>query len=296
MVGMRLSPLFVPVLMMVPACSAPDAVEDSDFGDTTSNLSASGCSLSREQILGSVSPARQEAITRGFTWFDDKVPYNQKAFHNGYRTDCSGFVSMSWSLATPGETTASFGSSSKYPKLGSYEELVPGDAVNAAGHHVVMFLGWDDSAKSNLCVIEQECTKCGMQFHTRSRASMEGQYRPMRAPQFVNDTSQSSAPDSPADDPSASENQPPGDDPGSSQTRPPATDPGSSQNPSPAFDPSSSNNPPPAFDPNSPQDPFGIFDPGPSQNPSPGTMTCANDGDCNGGTICDPSAGVCVPG
>jgi rare lipoprotein A (peptidoglycan hydrolase) len=52
-----------------------------------------------------------------------------------------------------------------------------------------MFLGWDDSAKSQVCVIEQECTKCGMQFHTRSKASLQGEYKPMRAPQFENDTS-----------------------------------------------------------------------------------------------------------
>jgi hypothetical protein len=177
---------------MVAGC-AESAVDDgdSDVGDTSSDLTASGCSISRAQILGSVSAGRQAAIKRGFTWFDDHVPYSQSKTHEGYRTDCSGFVSMAWELSKPGETTASFGESSKYPKLSSYNDLVPGDALNAAGHHVVMFLGWNDSAKASMCVIEQQCTKCGMQFHTRSTSSMKGEYKGMRAPQFVKDTATS---------------------------------------------------------------------------------------------------------
>ena len=54
----------------------------------------SACSLSRSSILASTSPARQRAIRRGFSWLDTNVQYSQSASHQGYRTDCSGFVSM----------------------------------------------------------------------------------------------------------------------------------------------------------------------------------------------------------
>jgi hypothetical protein len=33
------------------------------------------------------------------------VPYNQTKTYDGYRTDCSSFVSMCWILAKPGLTT-----------------------------------------------------------------------------------------------------------------------------------------------------------------------------------------------
>jgi hypothetical protein len=65
--------------------------------------------------------------------------------------------------------------------LSSYDELAPGDAVDAPGHHVVLFVGWNDAAHTGLCVIEQESTALGMQFHVRSTESMQGEYQPMRS-------------------------------------------------------------------------------------------------------------------
>lgn len=35
-------------------------------------------------------------ITNAKTWLNPPVPYSQTAYHNGYRTDCSGYVSMAW--------------------------------------------------------------------------------------------------------------------------------------------------------------------------------------------------------
>jgi hypothetical protein len=272
---MRLLSLLLPALLVVAACSDAEdnAAADSDVGDTTENLTASGCAISRAQILGSVSPARQAAIKRGFTWFDDHVPYSQSKTHEGYRTDCSGFVSMSWELSKPGETTSSFGESSKYPKLSSYNDLVPGDALNAAGHHVVMFLGWNDKAKSGMCVIEQQCTKCGMQFHVRSTSSMKGEYKGMRAPQFVKDTSAK---------PGGAAEEPVEETPTETATTPKETTP----------KPPSHSSPPAA--------PSGSSD----------SAECGKDGDCNpgndgSGKICsggveDPAGksggGTCVPG
>jgi len=39
---------------------------------------------------------RSTIVARGQDWVDKHVPYNQGATHDGYRTDCSGFVSMAW--------------------------------------------------------------------------------------------------------------------------------------------------------------------------------------------------------
>ena len=34
--------------------------------------------------------------SRGQVWVDKHVPYNHEGTYDGYRTDCSGFVSMCW--------------------------------------------------------------------------------------------------------------------------------------------------------------------------------------------------------
>jgi hypothetical protein len=37
---------------------------------------------------------RAQILARAQTWVDAKVPYSQSAYRDGYRTDCSGYVSM----------------------------------------------------------------------------------------------------------------------------------------------------------------------------------------------------------
>lgn len=49
-------------------------------------------------------------MARGQKWVDKNVPYNQNKTYDGYRTDCSGFVSMCWGVAKPGVSTQGFGS------------------------------------------------------------------------------------------------------------------------------------------------------------------------------------------
>jgi hypothetical protein len=242
---MRRSAILLPLFLVLAATACGAADEDVDVAGTTSNLSSESgsCSISREQILGSVSAARGEAITRGFKWFDDKVPYSQSAEHEGYRTDCSGFVSMCWDAGMPGETTASFPDSGKVTMLSSYDELVPGDALDAPGHHVVLFLGWNDSAKSGVCVIEQECTKCGMQFHVRSASSLKGEYKPMRAKKFAGDTAVNDSPGSagsPSDGPSSADTP---DEPAPTPTPKPKPKPNPNPTPITPTDPSGSPDP-----------------------------------------------------
>ena len=66
-------------------------------------------------------------ISRGQDWVNKKVPYSQNATHDGYRTDCSGFVSMCWELAKPGLHTWTM---HEVAHNISKNDLQAGDAMN----------------------------------------------------------------------------------------------------------------------------------------------------------------------
>lgn len=164
--------------------------DDGDLGEdegvgTVSEAASAACRISRATITSSVTGERREIVERAFTWWDAQVSYSQSRYYKGYRTDCSGFVSMAWELGTS-YTTASFstGGGESHP-LSSYASLEPGDALvrrrNGAGH-IVLFLGWNDSAKTSACVIEQNSTALDMEFRTRTASSLKsGGYKAIRA-------------------------------------------------------------------------------------------------------------------
>ncbi|MEV0637012.1 peptidoglycan-binding protein [Streptomyces sp. NPDC050619] len=91
---------------------------------------------------------RADIIKRAKKWVAAKVPYSMYAYWgDGYRQDCSGFVSMAWNL--PGNEWT--GSLEQYGVRISKEDLQPGDILlfhNPAdpekGSHVVIFGGWTD--------------------------------------------------------------------------------------------------------------------------------------------------------
>src|SRR5438105_14469861 len=90
---------------LIVACSAEVSDEETgDVGDTSSDLVSAACNRA---IVAKASGPRRSALDRGLRWFDEKVPYSQSRSHDGYRTDCSGFVSMAWQLGTS-YTTADF--------------------------------------------------------------------------------------------------------------------------------------------------------------------------------------------
>ena len=181
--------LTLSLVMSGCAVAADDEGDDGDVGEetvgTTSEAASGACRISRSTIVGSVSGERREVVERAFTWWDAKVSYSQSRYYKGYRTDCSGFISMAWETGTS-YTTASFstGGGESFP-LSSYSSLQPGDALvrrrNGSGH-IVMFLGWNDSAKTSACVIEQASTALDMEFRTRSASSLKsGGYKAIRA-------------------------------------------------------------------------------------------------------------------
>ncbi|MEU8703748.1 peptidoglycan-binding protein [Streptomyces sp. NPDC048565] len=102
---------------------------------------------------------RTDIIKRAKKWVAAKVPYNMAAYwSDGYRQDCSGFVSMAWNLGTNEWT----GSLAAFGTKIARADLEPGDillfhnqADPAVGSHVTVFGGWTDSAHTHYVAYEQ---------------------------------------------------------------------------------------------------------------------------------------------
>ncbi|TLS44781.1 NlpC/P60 family protein [Streptomyces montanus] len=102
---------------------------------------------------------RAEIINRAKKWVAAKVPYNIRAYwSDGYRQDCSGFVSMAWNLGANEWT----GSLAQYGVRISRSQLQPGDILlfhNPAdpqkGSHVVIFGGWTDYTQTHYLAYEE---------------------------------------------------------------------------------------------------------------------------------------------
>ena len=119
--------------------------------------------LAENSSQATVAP--DEMLERAETWLTanngSPVPYSQKkTWTDGYRQDCSGFVSMTLKLSTPGETTVTLAGDRDLTTPISLAELKPGDLlIDADGdnhtRHVVIFAGWTDSSKSAYEAYEQ---------------------------------------------------------------------------------------------------------------------------------------------
>ena len=80
--------LFKFLFLLVPVLSSSIRLGEKN-DETLYNVSAS--SITRDQIM-----------QRAQVWVDEKVPYSQSATTNGYRQDCSGYVSYCWASSTSG--------------------------------------------------------------------------------------------------------------------------------------------------------------------------------------------------
>ncbi|MFJ4922128.1 peptidoglycan-binding protein [Streptomyces sp. NPDC088725] len=102
---------------------------------------------------------RSEIISRAKLWVSAKVPYSMtKYWPDGYRQDCSGYVSMAWNL----EGNEWTGSLAEYGVKITRDELEPGDILlfhNPSdpnkGSHVTIFGGWADDSHDNYLAYEQ---------------------------------------------------------------------------------------------------------------------------------------------
>ncbi|GAB3841871.1 FG-GAP repeat domain-containing protein [Dactylosporangium cerinum] len=95
---------------------------------------------------------RSEVMQRAQYWLDHQPgSYSQSSFSpdpigsRNYRRDCSGYVDMSWHAA--GDYTT-YNLSSITTAI-SRADLKPGDALNDAQHHVILFKQWSNSAHTN---------------------------------------------------------------------------------------------------------------------------------------------------
>ncbi|WP_190202556.1 peptidoglycan-binding protein [Streptomyces fumanus] len=112
---------------------------------------------------------RAEIMERAQTWVDAKVPYSLTEYwSDGYRQDCSGYVSMAWKL--PGNEWT--GSLPSYADRITKEELQPGDILlfhnpsdPEKGSHVTIFGGWTDGTRTEYTAYEQTPP------HTRRQAT-----------------------------------------------------------------------------------------------------------------------------
>ncbi|GEC10337.1 membrane protein [Streptomyces spinoverrucosus] len=101
---------------------------------------------------------RAKIIERAQKWVDAKVPYSMTSYwEDGYRQDCSGFVSMAWSLPQNEWT----GSLHTFGTRITKAELQPGDMLlfhnpdnPQNGSHVVLFAGWTDYTRTGYVAYE----------------------------------------------------------------------------------------------------------------------------------------------
>ena len=127
---------------------------------------ASGSDPDQQEDVGATGGAvitGATILSRAEQWVNAKLAYCQSPNHahdsdpscsatcnrtsnpawDPYRSDCSGFVSWSWALGSPGLSTSEFapGSTSvSYTINGS--TLQPGDALNIPGEHIILFVSW----------------------------------------------------------------------------------------------------------------------------------------------------------
>ncbi|MCS0604937.1 VCBS repeat-containing protein [Streptomyces sp. LP11] len=97
------------------------------------------------------SITRSEVIDRAQSWLGKGLKYNQGEYYAGYRTDCSGYVSMAWRLSSS-LTTDTFASAGVTESI-SKGDLKAGDALlNDAVRddgHVALFEKWTDSSHTS---------------------------------------------------------------------------------------------------------------------------------------------------
>jgi hypothetical protein len=94
---------------------------------------------------------REAVLARAQTWIDRPVAYSQVKYVGGYRTDCSGYVSMCWQTGTSWNTK----SFSSVTRAIPVEELQPGDAMLRVGYHIRLFYGWVDAERTRYVAYEQ---------------------------------------------------------------------------------------------------------------------------------------------
>lgn len=137
------------------------------------------------------SITRSEILQRAQNWVNQGVPYSMNStWSDGYRQDCSGFVSMAWKLGSNEWT----GSLSNYAVRISKDQLKPGDILlfhnqsnPSAGSHVVIFAGWANSAHTLYTAYEQTPPRTVKRTNPYAYYSHSDSYLPYRYRNVIED-------------------------------------------------------------------------------------------------------------
>ncbi|MEI6332675.1 MAG: hypothetical protein WCP16_25820 [Pseudanabaena sp. ELA645] len=114
--------------------------------------------INASKVLPPLPLPPSNAVQRAKAWVDQRIPYSQVAYFQGYRQDCSGLVSMAWGLnVNPSPVTSTLPNYSI--TLTSKDQLLPGDAINnrgiGNGGHVVLFVQWVNKAQGTFIAYEE---------------------------------------------------------------------------------------------------------------------------------------------
>ena len=141
------------------------ALAHADGGDGAAGSgSGSGpAAASAPRAAKDVSRATMLKRARGWLTANDgaQVPYSQsKVWSDGYRQDCSGYVSMTLGLSKSGPNTQMLASDRDLTEPVPLKSLKPGDLlIDADGsnttRHVVVFDGWTSDARTAYKAYEQ---------------------------------------------------------------------------------------------------------------------------------------------
>ena len=104
--------------------------------------------LTGAQIALGIS--RDSVLSRAQRRVDAPVPYSRTAYYAGYRTDCSGYVSMCWKTGTSWATRSFHNVTHPIDP----SDLRPGDALLKKGYHIRLFYGWLDEAHTHYVAYE----------------------------------------------------------------------------------------------------------------------------------------------
>ena len=106
---------------------------------------------------------RAQTLARARIWLTAnngrQVPYSQTATFGGYRTDCSGYVSMALQYGKPGANTVML-AGADFTKPINMSQLLKGDLIidangSSTTRHVVIFEKWTSSAHTSYKAYEQ---------------------------------------------------------------------------------------------------------------------------------------------
>lgn len=119
---------------------------------------------------------QDEVISRAQRRVNAPVPYSQREYYGGYRTDCSGYVSMCWKTGTSWSTRSFYRVTHRIP----VSELRRGDAMLKKGYHIRLFYGWLDEARSTYVAYESAYgTIAAARVHSL-REDLDAGYVPVR--------------------------------------------------------------------------------------------------------------------